>query len=277
MTLSALQTSFNRALYLLFSRAKFLLTFGALLVCGFIYVFFQGIAVDNAPWLQQCLTFLALFIDGMLLMAVGVLLIRIHHDEIKQREVNLRNLISNSWELLVAPFTYLLPFILAFLILWIVLGLFVLLYEIPLVGSFFEIILGFAPFVIQFVALLLCSALVASLFFVTPLLALKGWQGMHMYQTFMQRLQTDLFSHLLLLVVGIIPILFIVSLLVLSAFLTGFYVEPACTPLTCILQGFFIMIPFVALLTPFVIFFFNFSAEAHVLLQRQAAPHDKHS
>jgi hypothetical protein len=35
-----------------------------------------------------------------------------------------------------------------------------------------------------------------------------------------------------------------------------------------VLQWFFIMLPFTALLSPAVVFFFNFATEAHVFLKR---------
>ncbi len=40
-------------------------------------------------------------------------------------------------------------------------------------------------------------------------------------------------------------------------------------PVYSVVQSFFVMIPFTALLSPAVVFFFNFAAESHVLMKQQ--------
>jgi hypothetical protein len=55
----------------------------------------------------------------------------------------------------------------------------------------------------------------------------------------------------------------------LAAVLTGSLCLDCQNSLQTVLKWFFIMLPFTAFLTPAVIFFFNFAAESHVLMQKQ--------
>jgi hypothetical protein len=67
-----------------------------------------------------------------------------------------------------------------------------------------------------------------------------------------------------------LPLIVMVAFLVSAATLTGMALFVMERTWAISLQWFFIMIPFAALLTPAVIFFFNFAAESFVLLQRRA-------
>jgi len=69
--------------------------------------------------------------------------------------------------------------------------------------------------------------------------------------------------------IGNLPLVLMVALSVLSAIVTGKSYIEAGRSLSVAVQWFFIMLPFSALLSFFVIFFFNFAAESHVLLQRK--------
>lgn len=78
------------------------------------------------------------------------------------------------------------------------------------------------------------------------------------------------FIHLKLLVIGLLPLVLIIGLLTFSAALTGMALFVMERTWAISLQWFFIMIPFAALLTPALVFFFNFAAESFVLLQKRA-------
>jgi hypothetical protein len=250
---------------------KLSLTFLILTVCGLFIVFFQGLGIQSTPWVKLCLRFLPLFLSGMILMSLGVILIRAYYNEVKQREVNLKRILLSSWGAMVAPIGFIVPLLLSYLILWLILGIFVLLYEIPLMGAFFEIIFSFGPFVVQLASILLCTILLVGLFYVTPMIALKGMHGSVVYPHFFKRLHTDMFSHLFLLFIGIIPLLITLGILSFAVYLSGLFYSSTAHPMYSIVQNFFIMIPFSAVLTVPVVFFFNFSAESHALLHKVAA------
>jgi hypothetical protein len=76
--------------------------------------------------------------------------------------------------------------------------------------------------------------------------------------------------HLKLLVMGLLPLVVIVGFLTMAATLTGMALFVMERTWAISLQWFIIMIPFAAILTPALVFFFNFAAESFVLLQRRA-------
>lgn len=212
------------------------------------------------------LTFLPIFLCAGVLLSTGILLIRIYHDEIKNRFVNYRTILAKSWDVIIGASYFSIPIILSYLLLWMLMGIFVLLRQIPLIGEFFGVVLAFAPFLINLGSLVLCLLSLSLLFFVAPIIALRGLNRMQLSKMIVTRFQKDIFSNLSLSLIAILPFLFVMSLLMLAAFLTGAICVGCEEPVYNIIQWFFIMIPFTAVLAPTVIFFFNFAAEAHVLL-----------
>lgn len=269
MNLADIQFIFNRAMTSTFERSKWLLTFIVLALCGLLVVFCRGLAAQANTWVAMSLTFLPLFLCSGVLLSLGVVLIRGYHDEVKKLEVNYKKILLSSWETLLGASYFTVPVILLYLMLWMLLGVFMLLQNIPAIGDFVSVILAFAPFLLNFATLLLCIFVIGTLFFITPVIALKGLSRSLVSQVLMRRLQGDVFSNMVLFIVGIIPLLFYVGLLLGSALLTGNICAVCDDTLHTVLQWFFIMLPFTALLAPAVIFFFNFAAESHVLMQKK--------
>ncbi len=269
MDFQAFSFIFNRALAFTFSRKKLLFVFCALALSGLLVVFFRGLALHAGQWIQLSLTFLPIFICTGILLSMGILLIRIYHDEIKQKDVNYWNTLSHSWEVVIGSSYFAIPIILSYLLLWMLLGIFVLLSEIPAVGEFFGAVLSFAPFLINLGTLVLCLLGLAILFFIAPLIALKGLESKAIFQMAIKRLEKDPFANCILILIGLLPLVLIIALLTIAAMLTGTMCLNCQNELQTVLKWFFIMLPFTAFLTPAVIFFFNFAAEAHVLMQKQ--------
>ena len=73
-----------------------------------------------------------------------------------------------------------------------------------------------------------------------------------------------------MLMISLIPLALILLLLMVAANLTGNICVECHSPLQTILKWFFMMVPFTAFLTPPVVFFFNYAAEAHVLMNKQS-------
>lgn len=270
MNLSDIRFIFNRAIAHTFSTKKLLSIFCVLLLCGILVVFFRGLALHAGQWISMSLTFLPIFLCAGVLLSAGIVLERAYHDEIKQKKkVSYRAIIANSWEIIIAASYFTMPLILGYLLLWMLLGIFFLLKGIPLIGEFFGVVLAFAPFVLNLGMLLLCFLSIALLFFVTPAMALKGVNGIQALQMVLKRIQQDVFSNLLLISLAVLPLVVLAGVLALTAMLTGALCYFCDNPVHIILQWFFMMIPFVAVLAPAVIFFFNFSAESHVLLLKK--------
>jgi hypothetical protein len=268
MNLNTLSLIFNRALFSTFIKKKLLMVFCVLALSGLLVVFFRGLAWNAGEWVKLSLTFLPIFLCSGILLSTGIFLIRIYHNEIKQRSTTYTEILAKSWEVIIGASYFSIPIILTYLLLWMLLGIFVLLREIPAVGEFFSVILSFAPFLINLGALLLCLVSLLMLFFVTPIIALKGMDRGLVFQVIVKRMEKDPFSNIVLVLLALLPLLFILGLLILSAILTKFiYLNHDSLP-EIVLEWFFIMLPFTAILTPSVIFFFNFAAESHALMQK---------
>lgn len=271
MSLSDIQFIFNRALAHTFNKKKWLAVFLVLLLCGILCVFFRGVALTTGQWIAQSLNFLPVFLCAGLLLTTGIVLIRIYHNEVKRKDVSYKEVISKSWDVIMGASYLTIPIILSYLLLWMLLGIFFLLNDIPGIGGFFSIILSFAPFLLNLGAIILCALSLSMLYFVAPAIALKGFNGIQLSQSIVRRFQRDTFFNLLLAFIAIFPFALLMGLLLLAGFLTGAVCYTCDNPSYVILQWFFMMIPFTAILAPAVIFFFNFAAEAHVMLGKPYA------
>src|SRR5208337_3939660 len=97
-----------------------------------------------------------IFLCAGFLLAAGVILVRIYHDEVKERPTRYRDIVAKSWEVAIGSSYFSIPIILCYLLLWMLLGIFVLLKEIPGIGDLFGVLLSFGPFLINLGSLLLC-------------------------------------------------------------------------------------------------------------------------
>ncbi len=269
MTFQELEETFNRALRLTFSKRKLLFIFPVLLVCGVLIVFCRAISYNANPWVVMSLSFLPVFLCTGILLAAGVLLIRMYYHEVKGLSFRFRKLLSHSLQLLIGVSHLSLPLILTYLFLWTLMGVFHLLKVIPGVGEVFGVLLSFGPFLLVFASLMLSLISIIMLFFVTPHVALKTGVHMHIAEEIMERMRVSPFSNILLLTIGLTPLLCGVFFLVLAAIMTGAHYLQATAALGVALGWFFIMVPFTMILAPFVVFFFNFATESFGLLQRK--------
>ena len=267
MTFTDLQFIFNRALALTFSKKKLALVFLVVALCGLMVVFFRGLAANAGEWILMSLTFLPFFLCAGVLLALGILLIRVYHDEVKGKAVDYKGIINKSWEVMIGSSYLSVPIILSYLLLWILLGMFILLIKTPVVGDFFGVVLAFGPFLLNLGSIVLALLSLAMLFLLTPIVALKGLNRIRVTQMLVDRIKADPFSNIVLAFFALLPLLFVSGLLLLAAYMTGSVCQSCDSPLHNTLQWFFVMIPFTALLTPAVVFFFNFAAEAHVLIR----------
>lgn len=261
MTLTTLKQMFNRACRYAFSMKKFFCLFLTLILSGLVFLFFQGIAIYAPLWLKWPLKCVPLFVIIGFLMAAGALLTQIYHKQINGEEESIKGTLFSSWELVFKASYLALPLLLAFLVFWILLGVFMLLKAIPYLGTFFGIILAFAPFLLNLGTLLLFLVALGMFFFLTPELALNKHIDRKQLVT---RLTADLFSNLLLLVVAFVPVWVVWFFIGKAAWLTFEIYSTGDAPYEIVLQSFFMMLPFLAILTPVINFFFNFSLEAYL-------------
>ena len=107
------------------------------------------------------------------------------------------------------------------------------------------------------------------LFFATPQIALNSQLKIKLVEDIYYRFKGNLFSNLALFLLGLVPLLLGVGILSLAAFLTGVNFFVRTETLEIALQWFFVMIPFCAMLTPGILFFFNFAVESYALMQKK--------
>lgn len=269
MDLNDLRLAFNRALLFTFGRKKLFLVSCMLFICGMLVIFCRGLAVHAGQWVMMSLTFLPVFLCAGVLLSTGVLLTRIYHDEVKSISTTYREVISKSWDVVIGTSYLFIPIILTYLLLWMVLGIFYALQEIPIIGDFFKTVFAFGPFLLNLGSLLLCVASVMLLFSVTPLFALKARRSDEFTHIIIERIRLDVFGNLLLMVVALAPSLVVGGILMTAGYLSASSGIDVESVLHVSLEWFFMMIPFVALLSPAIVFFFNFAAESHVLMHRK--------
>lgn len=276
MSWDQVEKIFNRSLQHSLSKKKMLFVFPLLILCGLLIVLCRALSIGAGEWVLLSLTFLPVFLSSGVLLAGGVVLIRVYHHELKKTEFSYRKILQRSWQMLVNISYLSLPLLLAYLLLWTVMGVFYLLRELPGIGDFIGVVLSFGPFLLVLGVLLLGLFNLVVLFFVTPEAALKTGVRLKLIESVYLRLKSGVFSNLVFLVIGVFPLLLCLGILYFAAVVTGSSFFSESNSVSLVLQWFFIMIPFSALLSPSVIFFFNFSAECFFLNQRKVALPEPH-
>lgn len=269
MRWNEIQRIFDRAALQTLDLRKLLFAFAVLATGGLLILFFRAIAMHTGTLIALSLAFMPFFLCAALLLAAGIILVRAYHDAVKKKRVSYREIFARSWPLMMGASYFSIPIILGYLVLWMLLGLFNLLKDIPYIGDFFAVVLVFGPFLLNVGSLLLCVLNIAMLFFLTPIVALRGINRLHVTQMLSRRFRMDIFTHLFLFVIALTPVLLTLGLLHLSLCLTGIAGFVSKGAIQSQVQWLFIMIPYTALLAPATVFFFNFATEAHVLMQSQ--------
>jgi len=253
------------------SKKKIIYTALVLLACSLFMIFAMAVSLYTGSWVSSGLYFVPFFLSLSLLMALGVIVIRRYHDEIKERDVALKDLVLNSWSTVLGALSLFVPVILGYLALWMGQGIFLVCASIPFLGQFFATIFAFVPFLLNVATLLLGIGVLYLLFCVTPILSLTNlFQQGQFTQVFRQAIQMG-FTRALFFVSALTPLLISLLILSMSFSMTMALLAEQQAILDRVLQWFFIMVPFSMLLSPAVIFFFNFATEAHVYIHKQSA------
>lgn len=252
MRLSDVAEMFQRSVRGVLHKRRLFFLFVTLFLCGTVVIFFRGLANIAEGWWGDTLTLFPLFFVLGLILSAQVVLVRLY--------IHGGGVVKTTWRSLDMMFkmaTFSLPLILLFLTLWMVSGIFVLLRSIPYIGPTLGVVLSFAPFLINLAILALALGGTYISFVVCPTVALTG-KGVR--RRLMNRLKQSLFYDLMLWLVAVLPVWLLTKGLMLASTLT--FDLSSGNSLEHLLQAFCVMIPFVALLTPALLFFFNFAAEA---------------
>ncbi len=272
-----LEQAFNRAFFFSLTRKKIFFILPVLLMGGMIVVLSHTLWIEANPWIRSSLAFIPSFLCMSLFLAAAVPLVRLYHDEVKQKSLSVNKTLKHSWQLMARISSLLLPVLTAYLVLWFILGIFYLLKNIPAMGEILGGILSFGPFLLIAGSLVLLLMSLALVFFLSPVVALKSKMSWDLAEQVLKRFAREPFLHTVLLLLGLFPLILIVGFLVLSAALTGmtYFVTERIWAIG--LQWFVIMIPFAGLISPVVVFFFNFAAESFLIVQRRVTPSSSQS
>jgi hypothetical protein len=263
-----LEKSFINAWALSFSKDRLIFCSISLILCGVLFVFCRALSSGSGSWIHVSLAFMPILLSMGLLLSSGVILVRMYIREMGGLTLNLKKILAGVLEIAIGSSYLSFPPVFAFLCLWIVLGFFLLLKEIPLIGPFFSVILAFGPFLLIFCSLLLCVLGVAVLFFVVPAVAHRSLKRLELWADVWRMLKKRPFQAAFLFALGLIPACLMAVLLTLAASIANYSFASNGPSAFLALEWFFMMIPFCALLTPPIIFFFNFAAESYLLLRR---------
>lgn len=265
MNWNDIEFSFNRALRLSFSMKKLVFVFVVLWCSGFGLLLCKSFGPQTQDWLMLNWNFLPFFAIGILGLSLGVLLIRLYRDEIKERRTNYRKTFSLSKRVM-AEIAYLgMPLIIGYLILWTVLGLFYLIKALPKVGWALGIFLSFGPFLLFLSMVFLVILFLLLFFFLTPIVALRDCLPKEWIQCMMRRVSHSLLTNFVLFIISVIPVGCILGLLWISLNMTHAFYLSSANPLDLVL----IMLPVAVFLAPGVVFFFQFAAESYILMMQK--------
>lgn len=258
----------TRAAKYTYSKTKLAIASVAIVLCGLFVVFAMGASLAANQWITLSLAFLPIFICGGVLVQLGVILIRAFHDEVKNKVLSYPRIIKESLKQFAFSLSVFLPIVLIYLLLWILLGLFFLVSEIPIFGDFFSVVFAFGPFLLILGSIVLSVVSAFLVFAVSPHWALKPFST-EMLTYSLQDLSKQLFFKIVMFIVGLIPLGFTTLLLYIAAKLTTFLYIVEESHLQQVLQWFVIMVPFAVILSPAMVYFFNLAAETYVYAQRR--------
>lgn len=258
---------FKRAVSHCYDKKKIFFTIPFLFLCGVIIVFCKTLSYFASGWVTLCLIFLPIFFLFAVLYILGVFLVKIYYNEVKNQKFSYTEVIKKTFGTAIETLNISLLGTLVFFVLWIVFGFFAAIKEIPHIGDFIGVMISIVPFLIVLTSVLLCVFNFSALFFVVPVMVLKGSRRLELIREVIKNLKKNVFISISFFLFSLILIFFICFILIAAAILTKICFPVSTDYLYNGLQWFFMMIPLVVFFAPVVIFFFNISCETYNLLQ----------
>lgn len=269
MTFTEIEQIFNRAFLKSFCRKKIGFLFPILVACGVLTVFCRTLSIGVNHWVWMSLSFLPFFLSTGVLLAAGVMLIKMYVFEVKGINYKIGKLFMTSMQLVIGISYLCFPLILSYLVLWSVMGIFYLLKGVPAFGDIFSTLLSFGPYLLMLGSISLGIVSVLLLFFITPHVALKKTLRMNVAAEVTARLKKSVFANTVLLLTATFPLAFVLYFLILGGEMTGASYFVPQEALAMGIRLLMMMVPFCLIMTPFIIFFFNFSLESYMLFKKQ--------
>ena len=261
-----IEQAVNRAISNLGEKYKILMTGAILLIGGLLTAFFATFSTFATSQMQKSLFLIPGFITLGLLLSLGSLICKLYLEEVKRNKVHLIPTFKTIWVRLLGATYFSIPFLAAFAVLWITIGLFELFTLIPYIGPLLSSLFAFIPFVINIGLYLLVLGGVFALFLLSPLMATEVKMDKSLIKKVLGHLLKNPYKNSLNFLIAIIPILILGSL--------GYLAMQLCTfcshdvhPLLMLLQNISFAIPFTALFLFPTIFFFQYSIESYLMIE----------
>lgn len=269
MIFKDLDKCFTRAFLFAIQKKKLFFTYPFIFLTGIIFIFFKSINESAGKWANLSFLFLPIFISFAILFVLGIFLTRIYFHDVKNLKCTYMEILKNSVDKVFQTFYISIFSIFTFVIVWIVFGFLAAIKDIPHIGSFIGVFLSIIAyiFILFFIGLVILNLFL--LFFITPMIALKSKMKLRLLLQAFKNLKNQIFVNFSLFLIAFVTFLIAVLIFFIAAVLTKSYFAIRLDSIYFGLENFFIMIPFTILITPFVIFFFNFSLEAYNLMKKK--------
>lgn len=256
-----IQEMFIRAFQASLTKEKILMVFPLLLTTSILGVLSAALLQSADNWVIFGVISIPMYITFGLLGAASVFLHRIYYHELRGDRVDYKDLFKASINRMLTGTYLALPLIILHLVLWLLMGLFLVLGFIPYLGTIILILLSLIPFAFTVFLCMMPLLVVFALFFISPYFAFDAKPAFDR----IKELPLVAATHF---IVGFFPLLLVGALVTLFYWITMsiFHVDSNIVALT--LQRFFLMIPISLYLTPPVLLFFHFALESYRELQQ---------
>jgi len=213
-------------------------------------------------WTDIGIKFSALYLSFGILLSFGIFLMRLYRSKQEFTMISYRDFGMGFWKAWLHACHLIIPILLLGMMLWVILGIFALIQEIPYAGPYLATFLSPGAFLATLSLLLLLVACGLLLYFATPFIALKGTYDLNVIkQSLLQHAKTPLTS-LAFFAIACLPVTILGIFAYAAHVLTSKLLCPPST--TCeTLQWLFLILPTSLFLSPGILFFFNFAYEAN--------------
>lgn len=259
---------FTRAFLFSFHKRKLFFAYPFILLIGIIFIFFRSLVLKSGSWATLSFVFLPIFISFAILFVLGIFLARMYIHDVKNLKCSYMEILKNSVDKISQTFYISILSIVSFVVLWIIFGFLSAIKDIPHIGSFIGVFLSIIAYILILFFLVLIILNLLFLFFLTPFISLKPKLKFKGFFEVLKNLKNRIFMNFFLFLIAIVSFLIPSAFLYISALLTKNYFAIRLDSIYLGMESFFIMIPFTILITPFVIFFFNFSVESFNILHK---------
>lgn len=261
-----IEKAVNRALLSLWDTYKIALTAAILFAGAALTAFFSTFSTFASSLMQKTLFLIPCFLTLGLLLSLGSFLCKIYFEEIRRNKVHLIPTFKTIWVRLLSASYFSVPFLAAFSILWVSIGLFELLTLIPYIGPFLSTLFAFIPFIINFSFYLMIAVGLFALFLLAPFLAISSEVDRVLLARVLNHFLQNPFRNVLNFVIALLPS-FLLGLLGFLSLRLCIFCTSDMHPLLVLVQNLSYAIPLTLVFLFPTIFFFQYAFESYLMIE----------